>query len=464
MNALISFIPALDEIQGLRVMETPPMAIYLLKALLNDIEGVETFVIDPKEFILLRTMKGSVSIAEIIDDVISLIRKRVENTDVFIFSCNTFNWAITKNVIEYIKLNYPEKKILIGGLHPSYFYKHIFNSTKVDYVFLGDGLDTIGTVIDSIKCKYPLSHVKNVVTREGLNTLTDNIVIEAGIVTNTMLPNYDSLLFRYAYNSIPIQASVGCMNSCTFCSIMDKNNWRDIEINCVINNIENIINKYGGKFTSKSILFTDDCFTTIPDRAIKLLEMFCEKFLNYSCFIEARINDIVNGSLLERIPKKLFSGIQIGVECGYDLGLMKIGKGTNIEKLMECCQKLQDSNLNDITMLSFIIGFPWEGIDEITLTLNTIEKIASEYRVNCNINYLILLPSKIWENRASYGIDVDESEFDDINCFASSEFFDKTHPKLTADIRQYVRNRVKDMIYKGLCVSIQSDHLVLTKQ
>ncbi len=458
MKVLVSFIPALDELQGSRNLDTPPLSIYLIKSFLSQIDSLTCNVIDPMEYVISVSVRKSNNTEQVIGNVLRVIKSHIDDIDVFVFSSNTFNWAITKHVIDHIKDNYPEKIVIAGGLHPTRFYKHIMETTNIDYIAPGENLEGLKEILHNISGKNKFSN--RVITQKNyLLYKKPNKNQNAGY--QSIVPDYSSLSYRYGYSSIPIQGSVGCENSCSFCSIMGKGNWREIDTTRVVDVVKKVTHDYGKKFAMKSILFTDDCFTTVGDRAIKIIEACNSCIPGYQYFIEARVNDIVETKFVDTISPDVISGIQIGVECGYNDGLKKIGKKTTIEKLIECCQKLRTYNFHEKTMISFIIGFPWESQDDIGKTLDTVERVSEEFGIFCNINYLILLPSNIWEKRRQYNIRIHEKEYDDLMCFFRKDFFDQSHPMLNNEVKGYVKKRVTEMLNRGLKVSIQSDHLDL---
>lgn len=53
------------------------------------------------------------------------IIESIRNMDAIAFSANSFNWGITRKMIEYIKCIYKDIPIIVGGLHPTYFDYHI---------------------------------------------------------------------------------------------------------------------------------------------------------------------------------------------------------------------------------------------------------------------------------------------------------------------------------------------------
>lgn len=110
---------------------------------------------------------------------------------------------------------------------------------------------------------------------------------------------------------------------------------------------------------------------------------------------------------------------------------------------------LDKQGLTKRCMLSFIIGFPWETEDEINQTLHTIEDISRKYGVFCNLNWLIYLPSKLWNRRYKDNIYVDEEIFDNPIWLADRELFFKVHPKISPEIVDHVEKNASSLKRKN---------------
>lgn len=155
-------------------------------------------------------------------------------------------------------------------------------------------------------------------------------------------------------------------------------------------------------------------------------------------FIEARISNILESDIFQSINNDILFGVQIGVECGYDEGLKKVNKKLTIKQLYEGMEILKAQGIVDKCMLSFIIGFPWETKHEIDKTLSTMEDISTKYGVFCNLNWLIYLPSKLWDERYESNIYVDENIFDDPLWLTNPEIFFKVHPNINLETVKHV--------------------------
>ena len=215
--------------------------------------------------------------------------------------------------------------------------------------------------------------------------------------------------------------------------------------------------QYKDRFSPISrVLFVDDCFTANTERAKEISKKLKEWNFGKKYFIEVRATDVSNSDLFENFDKDLISSMQVGVECGYDEGLKKIRKGLTIAKLLDALQTLSDKGFSEKIMLSFIIGFPWEGMDEINKTLDTIEYITTKFNIFCNLNWLLFLPSDLWKEKEQYNINIDESIYDDPLWVNSKEVFEITHPLVTKEILLETQSRMAAMVEKGLSTRLNT--------
>lgn len=455
MKILLIFVPALVRKNKFEVLNSPPLALYVLAACIKK-AGYEVSVIDPCEFLLFDT--GD----DLVKNCYKLIYDRMKDCDVIAFSSNTFNWGITKEILDLFSNDKKSKKIILGGLHPTIFDKHVMEITCADYVLRGEGEKTMSYLLNAINCGVGFEKIL------GITYKTDGVIQRNKDTEPLSLdewkaapyPDYSLLPINNPYLYIPVESSRGCQFSCAFCSIPHRNNWRALPPADVIDRVKYALRETATSIPNKSVLFVDDCFTNDPVRVREIRRDYRKSInMNIPIGIEVRATDIIKGDFIQNSNRNEFSFMQIGVECGYDEGLKKIKKGLNMEQLYEALDILLKKGYEEMAFLSFIIGFPWESKNEIIMTLNTVENIAEKYNIICNVNWLMMLPSSIWEERETYKITLDESVFDDKSWSYDENIFFKTHPNLDINIMKYAYEKVKNMRLRGLRVNLNMPDL-----
>lgn len=460
MKILLIALPQKVDSKTFEVLEIAPLALYLLAAVLEKANH-EVSVIDPCDFLQFEESEKMESVcAKYVMDQIEKF-----HADAVAFSSNTFNWSNTRIVVDLVSERYPDLFIALGGLHPSIFPEHVLEISRAQVVMRGEGEKIIVNLFDALEKHRDLSCVKGITYKKNGKIFSneDEEPLTLEEMKETPLPKYELLPEENTYSQLPVESSRGCFFSCAFCSIPHRHHWRGLDEAMVIKRTKHAMKYHNYINNSSHILYVDDCFTANGERAIDVFRRLSLLYgKTHKFFIEARITDILKNNILQKIPSDMVSSMQIGVECGYDEGLKRIHKGLTIEQLFEALKIIKAYKYEKRCYLSFIIGFPWETMDMINQTLDTIEKINLEYNVVCNLNWLILLPSDLWKQRKEYQIDLDETLFDQILWYGSSEYFVKSHPLITFEDVLKVEQRVAMMQTKGLvayrrCLGIEDE-------
>ncbi len=344
------------------------------------------------------------------------------------FSCNSFNFADSCEVAEKIKAINSDLKVLMGGIHPTYYSEEALQKPYIDYVIRGEGELALVSLLNSNFRESLLANIP------GLSYKIDNNIIHnkkgeaIALDENTLLPAYDLVARNTKYLSF--ETSRGCQNKCTFCSVDHSYKWRPFSVKVVLDRLEKSLSMIKDVNAVKSILTTDDCFTTDIERAILICKEITRLFPDITFRIEARIRDLLSSDeLLDTLAESNVSLIQVGVECGYDEGLKRIRKGINVEQIRRCAEKLGRKGLGRKTFFSFIVGMPWEHKKECLDTIDFANDIFNEYRVPGNIALWAALPSVLSNE---FGMCKDELYMQK-GWWYDKELFFKLHPNLSPE-------------------------------
>lgn len=417
----------------------PPLAIYLLGACAQKV-GFNVEVYDSSFFHITPDR----SITSVITNHFS---EHICDGDVLCFSCNSFNWGISKLACRIAKSLFNVFTI-VGGLHPSYFFSHAMLDGNIDFVLRGEGEKTLPELLNAICNKGDFSTICGLSYRNHGEIIHNSgyAQLDLSDFSSVPMPLFD-LIPEGIYQTIPVESSRGCFFNCVFCSIPNRNNRREFSLQEIERRLDHA-SKYASRFSNtKLINFCDDCFTCNPDRFNSVFDMLKLRKDGRSYFIEARVNDLLKPGL--DFTKSNLHGMQIGVECGYNEGIRRVRKGTTVEALFKCADLLYKKSLIPISFFSFIIGFPWESEAEINMTLDTIEILCSRYDAIVSLNWLILLPSDLWEKRESYGITLSDGIYDRIAWMLDKDYFDNAHPHITQSEYSRIEHRIVKMQLKG---------------
>lgn len=416
------------------------MALYLLGAIIQN-HGHNVKIVDPSIIRKYKPYRDN-------DKLRSFIQHSLIGIDVVCISGNTINWKTNKYLIELIRSLNRTVKIIMGGLHVSYFYKYTMQTNEIDYIVRDEGEISLVALIDALAVNSSdIRDIPGLVYRHNGEILTNEpVVLTKEQLQESPLPMYEQMP-KDTYPMMPIMTSRGCRYGCRFCSVPRKYNWIGLDEEYVINYIKRITDKFSAKFLTNCIYFTDDCFTADSNRACKILDGIAPFDVNVS--IEARARDLKSLELLKRLQSNKVQRIAIGVECGYNEGLKRINKGLTVEDVIEVLSLLKEHDLIEKAWCSFIYGFPWETVDDCVKTIDFAAYIVKNFGVKVNINMLSLFPSQIWNERKEYGIEVDESHFDTETLTSESGFF-TTHPNFSYSDVNFLLKRIYDYEAKNI--------------
>lgn len=132
MNILLISLPEKNKDMKLEATEVLPLALYSLSSVLK-CQGYEVSIIDPCEFVYLDEKENAETTC------VTLIEECLEEGyDIVGFSVNTFNWGITKTVVNQISWK-KNTTVVLGGLHVSVFDEYSLLTTKADIIMRGEG-------------------------------------------------------------------------------------------------------------------------------------------------------------------------------------------------------------------------------------------------------------------------------------------------------------------------------------
>lgn len=216
----------------------------------------------------------------------------------------------------------------------------------------------------------------------------------------------------YAPNDFSsIWTSSGCPNSCTFCcySVNRKVTFRNIP--SIREELIEIRDNYG---SSQLVYFIDDSFISYPKRFFEITDITKELGMKFKA--GGRVMDLS----VKKIDKFIENGgiqMYVGIESGSQKILDLIQKKLSLEEVITRTKWLNDAGLPWSAF--FIVGFPFETLDDLKRTKDIIEKtkptfvslnrftpypgtqIYKDYFMDANIRFRDLFQ----QNRISYKTD-----------------------------------------------------------
>ena len=294
-------------------------------------------------------------------------------------------WVMTKSIIKTIKKKYPNVILVCGGEHisacPEFCMKEC---PEIDVCVFGEGEETSVDLLKTIEQKKSLYEVKGIVFRSEEGIIRNPNRARISKIENIPRPawdlfpleNYLSNSLGYGVNpgrSMPMLISRGCPYQCTFCSSpqMWTTKWQARNADCVIEEMEFYINKYG----AQNFDFYD--LTTILRK--DWIVNFCQKIIKKKWNITWQMPAGTRSEALddETLSLMILSGqkhISYAPESGSKITLQKIKKKIKIERMKKSIRSAISRGMS--VKLNLMLGFPHETHKEMFQTLNFVKDAA----------------------------------------------------------------------------------------
>lgn len=248
----------------------------------------------------------------------------------------TPQWPIVKKIIEDIKKETPEAKIIVGGAHPSAL-PHRCLEEGADYAVIGEGERSIEKILNGEK--------NQIVKSERIEDL-DTLPFPARELVE-------------GYKKNVVICSRGCPFACKFCCT--KKMWGGVKIRSVrnvISEIDDIIKKSKTDF----FMIQDETFGFNKKWADEFCEEISKRKIKWGVQTRARI---CTPEFLEKVKKSGCVDISLGIESGSRKMLKLYSKDTP-ELNLEAISNIAGAGLKCRGF--FIAGLPGETEETIAET------------------------------------------------------------------------------------------------
>lgn len=253
----------------------------------------------------------------IIDEETEVIDFDLE-ADLIGISCMTFNAPRAYEIADIFR-SQKGKKVILGGFHPTFLPDEALK--HCDAVCIGEAEKVMPQIIQD----FQTACLRRKYQADGVDLSTLVFPQRQLVYAN-----------RYLWAD-PIQATRGCRNTCTFCSItaFHHNEFRQRPIANVLDELRTL---------KQNILFLDDNLTTDPEYAKELFTQMIPLGKKWSsqCCISICNDD----ELLELARKSGCIGLFIGLESISQVALQAWKKDCNkADQYRQAIQKLHDQGM-----------------------------------------------------------------------------------------------------------------------
>ncbi len=383
----------------------PHLGPYLLAAILDQ----EEFDVSVVDLTCLDTLSEGVV-------------EKFSNYDIILFSCNSTNWPTCLLLIKWIREVYPNKIIVLGGIHATLFGEELIQRFPIDYLIRGEGEKSLPSLLRAIKNKGNLDNIPGLVCMKNGRLIRNSLprLLSTSELDALPVPLY-SHMPAHKYKTIAIESSRGCKGVCTFCAIPFQRHWRPISPKAFVDKVE-ALQSYLSKVEMKHFTVVDDCFTIDQKRAIDILEEVEKRGVEFHASYDARVKDFLDYEFVSRLAPYT-EGVLIGAESFLPDTLRRIGKPISEKNIIACAKVAERCGISEDTVFSFIIGFPWETKSQVQENIKKISELAINYGIQIFLQWYTLIPgSQMWESFYRQG-KVSISDLDDTGLLFREKWF-----------------------------------------
>jgi len=300
----------------------------------------------------------------------------LEEYDVLSISCTTPQYYEInggKELAVRLRKQYPNKKLIIGGAHATYYTKELIEDNLFDHIVVKDGEKAFLDILNGKELPKVIIYPK--LSEEEMNSYP--------------IPWRDKdYLSKYKYQIEGIDATTAitgknCPMGCKYCESRRSgiSLFSPERVNAEIESIK--------KTGFNSIMFFDDIFALSEERVKELCNVIRPHNITFRCFGHAKLLSR-NKNVIKMLADAGCKEIGFGAESG-DQGILNIvDKGNKVDDIFMTTQNILDAGLNVSAFL--MIGLPGESKESIRNTERYIETFANNPRFK--FDYSIFFPYK----------------------------------------------------------------------
>lgn len=305
-------------------------------------------------------------------------------------SCVTSNINAGHDLAKAVKENFPDIKIIIGGVHATALPQRTLEEFPYfDFVAKGEGERTLLELYNALVSGADPSGVRGLFFRNGSG------FVDTG--NRSLVDNLDSLPFpdrklldvalyrkthatrgfsRTVKNIAEIITARGCPFNCIFCAV-NVNFDRRVRYRSVANIIaemEECIERY--QVNHFSIM--DDTFAFRKDLFYSICDYLKLKKVTWECYM--RVN-LVDEDILKKAVDSGCEKISFGVESGSEKILKLINKRITIGQIQEAFGLCRKVGLRYIDATFMLGNHPLEMMEDVKMTMDLIIKLNPDFMV-----------------------------------------------------------------------------------
>lgn len=267
-----------------------------------------------------------------------------------------------------VKKHLPQAITVIGGVHLTALPKETLQEfSAFDIGVVGEGEITFYQLCEAVRTGTALSAINGLALRQN-----ETIKITP---PRQRIADQDSIPFP-AWDLLPaaetyyVQSERGCPFSCIFCMNPNGKVARKRSVQNVMDELNWIIKD----FKPNRISFGDELFSVDMPRTRLLLDAMIENKIGEQVAWDVQTHvHFVDAPMFRQFKMANVERVELGIETGDEESLRKMGKGTNLDKIMAACDAAKSEAVKIGTF--FLLGQPNESMKSLTSTINLAVKL-----------------------------------------------------------------------------------------
>ncbi len=287
-----------------------------------------------------------------------------------------------------IKQEFPNIYIMFGGAHCTIFPEDARKNSEADVIVRNEAELEIVDIVKNrkkgiINCKSPSDLNKVHFPRRNIDFLSGN---------------YGNVLdIKVSKNPAPLSSSRGCPFNCSFCSRVDLLKFRKRRPENVVKEIKQLYEQ-----GYDCIIFTDDNFSTIPKRAMKIARLVKENNIEMDFVFQGRVN--TDEDFWKTMSSAGFNIVCIGIEHIKPEIIKYFNKYHDPskwrEKVAETFELINKHNV--LAVGSFILGAPMETREDAFELINFLDEQNVDFKSGNELLYSY--GTKLWNDAVKQGL------------------------------------------------------------
>lgn len=314
------------------------------------------------------------------DECYDEIKKNLEEfqPEVFGVSIMTHSRVTAYRMIEYVHENYPDTKIVVGGMHPSVMWKQMVEKYPYIVAVRGEGEVTFNELIEFYAGEKDMNieDVAGIAFHDGEKVVATDARPLIADIDELPFPKHE-LFVKDGKKMGNLLTSRGCPYKCNFC-VLDHTSLRKVRFRSgenIADEVEQLITQFPSIDT---IWIHDDAFMINKARTLEFCEAIIRRGIKTQFVASARFRPI-DENVVKKMEEAGFIHVLFGLESGADNVISGMRKGITKEHVRYGSTLFAKTKMKATAFL--ISGLPGETDETIDETIDFVQEIQ-------NINYL----------------------------------------------------------------------------